>query len=290
MRESFPNPTERTALDRYAAWQCTRPLLTKPILASSLDGGSTHLSCKLTARTATGDAHFVLRYRNPKQDRLGISFAAELTCLQRAADAGLAPRVVWHNIKDELIVMDYAAPEEVDRPDLLAELVMAIHKLPPDIPALDLKLQMARYTRAATDRGIDKTLLIPTMEPRLSSAIEVLHSGPQVLCHNDLTLDNIRYLQDRLIAIDWEYAAVGSPYFDIAALCAGRSMFDATAFARRVFDSAFLPPLWQAANRVYNAMSWNWHWAAGLVPGGVFNQDALTAQRDHLLHSLGSPV
>ena len=37
-------------------------------------------------------------------------------------------------------------------------------------------------------------------------------------CHNDLVLDNIIDTADGLKLIDWEYAAMGDPYFDLAVL------------------------------------------------------------------------
>ncbi len=37
--------------------------------------------------------------------------------------------------------------------------------------------------------------------------------------HNDLVLENILFDKRRIWIIDWEYAAMASPYWDIATLC-----------------------------------------------------------------------
>ena len=36
-----------------------------------------------------------------------------------------------------------------------------------------------------------------------------------VLCHNDLQLQNLVVQDDRIVVLDWEYAGMGNPYFDL---------------------------------------------------------------------------
>ena len=42
-----------------------------------------------------------------------------------------------------------------------------------------------------------------------------------MLCHNDLLRANRIYSGGRLWAVDWEYSAMGSPWYDLAVVVAG---------------------------------------------------------------------
>ena len=57
------------------------------------------------------------------------------------------------------------------------------------------------------------------------------------LCHKDLTAGNLLYQQEQLIAIDWEYAAMGSRYFDIAIAMAPLPCDAQAALLETAFDS-----------------------------------------------------
>ena len=47
------------------------------------------------------------------------------------------------------------------------------------------------------------------------------------LCHNDLLRENRLQRDGRLMAIDWEYTAMGDPWFDLAVICEGDGLTDA---------------------------------------------------------------
>jgi len=83
------------------------------------------------------------------------------------------------------------------------------------------------------------------------------------MCHNDLTPPNIRRRDNDLVAIDWEYAATGSPHFDIAALCAGWPDLNAASLALDVLGDRFSKRLFGIATHLYAALNWNWQRAAG---------------------------
>ena len=50
-----------------------------------------------------------------------------------------------------------------------------------------------------------------------------------MLCHNDLLRANRIYSGGRLWAIDWEYCAMGSPWYDLAVVVNGDSLSTAQA-------------------------------------------------------------
>jgi len=47
---------------------------------------------------------------------------------------------------------------------------------------------------------------------------------PAVHCHHDLLRANRLYSGGRLFALDWEYSAMGNPWYDLAVVIAGDSL------------------------------------------------------------------
>ena len=72
----------------------------------------------------------------------------------------------------------------------------------------------ARRLGAALPDGIDEHL---THNRQLESSV-----GPfrPTLCHNDLLPANLLAADDRLWIVDWEYAGIGNPLFDLASVVA----------------------------------------------------------------------
>ena len=62
---------------------------------------------------------------------------------------------------------------------------------------------------------------------------EILGRAPDTesvnaLCHNDLVAENILRVPGRgLVLIDWEYAGIGDPYFDLAVVVRHHGLGDA---------------------------------------------------------------
>ena len=54
------------------------------------------------------------------------------------------------------------------------------------------------------------------------------HPGESVLCHNDLLRANRIYSGGKLWAIDWEYCAMASPWYDIAVIVNGDALNEHT--------------------------------------------------------------
>ena len=279
-------PAELAALQAYRDWLCPVRVLDLPVLTGRVSQGSRNTSYDLTAATPEGPARFVLRCRRPGQTPLGNLFGQEITALGLACAAGLAPRLVWYDLSTEVMVMEFACATDSASAEPLAALAGAIHTLSADLPTMDLLQRLEHYRASAALHGVSADLLIPSDDSGLCKAVDDLAHGPQTFCHNDLTSGNVRSMRGALVAIDWEYAAIGSPYFDIAALCADRPALNADAFAAEVFGDALCSRLWQLARQVYGVMDWNWHWASGLTPEPAADPRQLAAKRDELLCNL----
>lgn len=282
-QNEFPG---QAALDKFADWRARVPLVARPQVVRKLHAGSAHTTYELRAKTEQGECRLVLRCPSPGKNSLGTPFANEVTCMQLAAQAGLAPAVFWCDTEAQIVAMDFAEEHTTEHAQALATLVRSIHQLPAEAPRICLLAQLDHYAGVANQRGVNGSLLIDSFDNRVGSAIDRLEQEDRVFCHNDLIPDNIRWYQGQLVAIDWEYAGMGSPYFDVAALCAGYPGLDTDDFVKQVLGTRFSNQLWQLARHIYDAIHWNWLWAAGYKPRSAGNNRGEKEVRQQLLQNL----
>lgn len=265
-----------TALSNYQQWQTSPPLEGPPKIIERLIGGTGHEVTRVRAPTETDYAEFVVRQPSDATNRLGMGFTQEVRIQQRAADAGIAPPLVYvlpeHSLTVSAYIRDTPSLRSVE---LLSQLLRNIHALPADGPTLNLQQTMTNYAEAALDRPTPTAKLIDPESPQLHAAIMEFEAGPKALCHNDLNADNIRMTEGRMIAIDWEYAAVGNPYFDVAAAVAGHPGVPADELAKAIFGQDFNARYWQLAQVIYTAVAWNWYQASGLTPPTPWSYNSL---------------
>jgi thiamine kinase len=254
---------QQHALEDFRAWTTKQPINTQPRIAGKLSRGSGHTTILVAADNAAGNKFFVLRYRTHPSTPLGLSFGQETACMQLAYEQGLAPQVVWQDIDQQSMVMEFLNESGSVSCEELANLAKSIHRLPPVTPPLNLQHQLEHYWQIARDRGNTASVLVNPKEPALGAAIKALEFEVPVTCHNDLTPPNIRRRNRTIVAIDWEYAATGSPHFDVATLCAGWPAMNRQALALAILGDQLSPPLFDIATYFYKALSWNWHRAAG---------------------------
>jgi thiamine kinase-like enzyme len=101
--------------------------------------------------------------------------------------------------------------------DSLAEVLHSIHNSFVSAPLLDLEKHWRTYWQKIDSPSEQFT-------QQYQEAIEQwrfykkFYRDDFVLCHNDLHLDHISYLNGPIF--DWEYAGLGCRYFDIASCCA----------------------------------------------------------------------
>lgn len=282
-QNEFPG---QPALDKFAEWQAPVPLVARPRVVRRLHAGSAHTTYELCAETQQGACRLVLRCPTPGTHSLGTPFANEVACMQLAAKAGLAPAVLWRDTENEIVVMDFAAEHAVNHSQPLTALLRSIHELTAEAPDICLLSQLDHYGSLAKQRGVSGKIVIDSLDDRVRSAIDTLAQEGRVFCHNDLTPDNIRWYRGQLVAIDWEYAGMGSPYFDIAALCAGHPHVNAEGLVKQVLGKRFSNSSWQLARHIYDALHWNWLWAAGFRSNSTGSECGAKEERQHLLQSL----
>jgi thiamine kinase-like enzyme len=140
-----------------------------------------------------------------------------------------------------------------------------------------------RYTAIARAEA----LALPTDIDDLNAVAERIEADfaaaaiPDRLCHNDLQLPNFIIQPDRLQVLDWEFAGMGNPYFDLGAtgvnadldrdgvrrLAGAYFADDAPAHEARVelmmFMSALREATWAVVSAPVLALDWDYAaWAA----------------------------
>jgi thiamine kinase-like enzyme len=188
-----------------------------------LSGGITNRNFLVSARRRK--ERWVLRLAGNDTHLLGISREVEHAATVAAAGVGVGPEVTAFIRPEGYLVTKFieGAPigiEAVHRADTLARVADSIHRFHdgPPIPGLFIPFRIVEAYRALAEaRGV----AIPA-EYELAQAatrrIELaLLANPIDLrpCHNDLL--NANFIDDlvRIRIVDWEYAGMGDPFFDL---------------------------------------------------------------------------
>jgi thiamine kinase-like enzyme len=182
------------------------------IAIEPLGGGITNRNFKVEA----DGRKFVLRIGGKDTELLGIDRSAEHAASTVAAGLGLGPEVIAYLEPEGYLVTRYVEGE-VGRIDL-ARVGAALRRLH-DGPAIPGRFDSFRvveaYRAIAHEHGVD----VPVSYMRakeIADQIERRRSGaPLRPCHNDLL--NANFIDDgvRLWLVDWEYAGMGDPFFDL---------------------------------------------------------------------------
>jgi aminoglycoside phosphotransferase (APT) family kinase protein len=177
-------------------------------------------------RIAVRGSAYLLRINT----RLG-DMARHFTCMQAAADAGLAPRVSYTSVEDRISITDFVRTVPLPAPDALVRIPAALqtlHALPAfpgspfnttctfllnEGPALDGFLQKFRASNILPVNGTEELLACREQVAAVYSRLE-----PDLApSHNDLFKpDNMLFDGNRLWLVDWEAAFQNDRYADLA--------------------------------------------------------------------------
>jgi thiamine kinase-like enzyme len=195
----------------------------EPVLIA-LSGGITNRNYLVTV--AGRRERYVIRLAGNDTHLLGISREVEHAATVAAAGVGVGPEVVAFIRPEGYLVTRFIEGSPVSEAQVreretltrVADSLRRIHQGPP-IPGLFIPLRIVEAYRAlAMARGVR----IP-VEYELAAAIGrrielACLADPVELrpCHNDLL--NANFIDDgaRIRIVDWEYAGMGDPAFDLA--------------------------------------------------------------------------
>ncbi len=203
-----------------------------PIEVSPLAGGISNRNF-LVEYSGAG-RRFAARFG---EDRplLGIDRRNEVACQRAAAGLGIAPEVVYSSpgvLISEFLEARTLTREEVCEPARLAAIARVVRRLHEagdrtvgaivKFSAFDVVLS---YGRAAVELGAETPPDLGELLDDARGLARRIGAARPALCHNDLLAANIlEGPAGRLWLVDWEYAGVGHPLFDLANLASNAGL------------------------------------------------------------------
>lgn len=183
------------------------------VIVSRLEGGVASRSY----RVSHGQEILVLRIDTPEAARLGLDRRREHAVIEAVAAAGLGIAAIHCDPASGVLLRRWLPGRPWTREDLgqprnlerLAAVLRRLHGVPFSGPRFDPLAAAARY---AEQLGGEEAL---GHLRRLAGLHAQLPAVEPVLCHNDLVCDNVLQAGGPVL-IDWEYAAPGDPFFDLA--------------------------------------------------------------------------
>ena len=178
------------------------------------------------------NVQYVLRLNTPESDRLGLNRSLETLIMEKVSKLNLIPEILFQNDQPNFRLSKWIngtawtkeSFKQQTNLDRLVQTLKKIHALPHlDIPSIDLFARLEHYRLMIQQRHGQ----LPNIEKLLFSKTAKLYSNIQTLlkpclCHNDLSAANILETSiehhSQLSFLDWEYAAVNDPLFELAVI------------------------------------------------------------------------
>lgn len=279
------------------AQRAIRDLLTSPEFSSFplsgtatvsvLPGGASNQNFTVSDR----DAVWVLRLAETAVDRFGIDRARGLAVHHAAAAAGLAPPLAAEKLPEghcvsrfiDGIVLDPDVLRSRGLLGLVGRTLRRMHDSGVIRGRWSVFDDVRRYVAMARHEHLPLPDDIDTLLATLADIEEVFRRAGvhDALCHNDLQLQNFILDGDRLWIVDWEYAGMGNPYFDlggfsvnaeldrdeqedlVAAYFGATRASDRARVALMTFASATREAIWAVIAKPVLSLDWDYDaWAA----------------------------
>jgi thiamine kinase-like enzyme len=288
--------------DLVLALQKVPAIAGRPLTLTALSGGITNRNFRVDAEDT--DECWVIRLAGNDTHLLGISREVEHAATVMAAGVGVGPEVTAF-IRPEgylvtrFIVGSAVSDEAVHRPETLRRVADSLRRIHdgPAIPGLFVPLRIVEAYRAlAAARGvpIPREYELATAVARRIEGAFLANPIELLPCHNDLL--NANFIDDgaRIRIIDWEYAGMGDPFFDLGNFSINHELTaDEDEILLRAYDGTLRPDrlarliLMRVVSDFREAM-----W--GVLQQGVSTLDVdfvayASGSFDRLLRNAGSP-
>jgi thiamine kinase len=191
-----------------------------------------------TYRVRRDGVMYALKTAAAHRADFGLDLAWEAQVLERAASSGLAPPLVYCDLERAVLTRwvvgrSWSPLEAMHAANIakIAELLRRVHALSVPLPPRVMSplswiqvygAALARHTRDAADGA-----LRAAAESRLQQLAE-LPAAAGVVCHSDLHSMNLIQVDETLTLLDWEYAHVSDPLWDLAGWAANNDFAPAT--------------------------------------------------------------
>jgi len=211
-------------------------------VVTPIEGGITNLNFRIDVDQEA----FVLRLAGTDTELLGIDRAAEVEACRVAAEAGVGPEVVAFEPDLGCIVTRFVSGSPIPENELGHEAVMrsvvasirAIHGSRPIRATFPVFRIVEEFGGIAAERGVevpaeydDAHAVAGRIEGSFAAA-----PAPLTTCHNDLLNANFLLEGDHTWIVDYEYAGMGDPFFDLGNLSINNDLDeDAQALLLRMY-------------------------------------------------------
>ena len=188
--------------------------------AELIEGSTNHV-----VRVRIGGASYAVRVPRINTAHLEIDRRSECAALDAAATAGVGPRVVACDSSSGVLVTHWIngrtwtaqRAHEAEAIREMARVLRALHALPApkSVRSLAPLPLLEGYWRIVSGRPGALKSRLALLHPRVLTRAREAHRGSLVLCHSDLHHHNL-IEDERLWLLDWEYAGVTEPAYDLA--------------------------------------------------------------------------
>jgi thiamine kinase-like enzyme len=204
------------------------------LIMTPLEGGLTNRNF----RVDVGEEVFVIRVPGAETALLGIDREAEYEASRCAEAAGVGPPVHAFLEGRGCLVTRFVQGGHISQSDLEREAVLApvvasiraIHAFPPVSSTFPVFRIVEEYRRIAQARGIAIPSAYDEARARAQriEASFAAHPVALTVCHNDLLNANFLLDGEHVWIVDYEYAGVGDPFFDLGNLSINNGFGPAT--------------------------------------------------------------
>jgi thiamine kinase-like enzyme len=211
-----------------AALQRVPELAGRNLVLTALSGGITNRNYRVDADgglTAAGGETVVLRLGGNDTHLLGISREVEHAATVMAAGVGVGPEVAAFIRPEGYLVTRFIvgrpiSDEAVHEPATIRRVADSIRRVHdgPAIPGIFVPYRIGEAYRAlAASRGVTIPAAYERAEAVVRRVEQACVAAPLTMrpCHNDLLNANFIDDGERVRIVDWEYAGMGDPFFDL---------------------------------------------------------------------------
>jgi thiamine kinase-like enzyme len=224
-----------------AAMQRVPELAGQTMTLTALTGGITNRNYRVDVPGMR--ERFVIRLGGNDTHLLGISREVEHAATVAAAGVGVGAEVVAFLRPEGILVTRFIegtpmADLDVHAPHVIAKIADSVRRFHegPAIPGLFIPLRIVEAYRAlAVARGVPippEYALAQSIARRIELAL-ITNPLEMMPCHNDFLPGNLIDDGVRMRIVDWEYAGMGDPFFDLGNFSINNDLTEAE-------DAAFL--------------------------------------------------
>lgn len=204
-------------------------LTTKPVEAAQVNilaGGLTNLCYRLSLDSG----EYVIRMGAENTQALGIDRQIEKSIHQLVSSLQFTSALRYCDDKDRYWIRDYIEGESLGDDGsgisdsslvYMIEQLKALHQVPVELalPRVNISDKADAYWSILEAKKADDEML--KMKALMQVAMSEPPAGDFCLCHFDPVPANWLYTAEGLQLLDWEYAGLGHPLWDLAALLQG---------------------------------------------------------------------